>query len=247
MHLRPHYRPSDHEVWSTLYARMATYWQRYANPHFLDGLIALRLPTHNIPSLAEVNRRLTPITGFRATPVSGCIPAPEFFAHLRRREFPTTITIRPRHLLDYLPEPDIFHDVAGHVPMHTNPAFAATLVRVGEAAQAATGDPTALQALARFFWFTIEFGLMRTPRGLRAYGSGLLSSHGELAHALESPSVERRPATLDALLAQPFEIDHFQPVLFTVDNFEHLYELTAKLEEKIASWPRTTSPFSRSS
>jgi phenylalanine-4-hydroxylase len=192
-----------------------------------------------------VNRFLRPLTGFRAKEVSGYIPAFLFFDSLRNREFPTTITIRPSDQLDYLPEPDIFHDIAGHVPMHTDPAFAETLVRFGECAHTAAELAAEIRdqdlrlqrltsitkALARFFWFTIEFGLMRTKDGLRAYGSGPLSSFGELEHALESPDVQRFPAQIEWLINQAFAIDRYQPLLFIVDSFDHLFDLVGTVEQ----------------
>lgn len=239
------YSKENHAAWRTLYARMLPSWAQYANPHFLEGLATLHLDPRRVPRLEDVNRFLAPLTGFQARAVSGYVPSFLFFDCLRRREFPTTVTIRSLNSLDYLPEPDIFHDVAGHVPMHTDPAFAEALVRFGDCAHTAAGiasgigDETTrlerlssiVKALARFFWFTVEFGLMHTPEGLRAYGSGLLSSHGELPHALESAEVQRSAASLEWMIHQSFEIDHFQPLLFTVESFEHLYELVGKLEE----------------
>ncbi|RYG29882.1 phenylalanine 4-monooxygenase, partial [bacterium] len=185
-----------------------------------------------------------PLTGFQARAVSGYVPSYLFFESLRERAFPTTITIRRGDRLDYLPEPDIFHDIAGHVPMHTDPAFADALVRFGDVAHAAAEraaamkhDPDVrhrlagiLRGMARFFWFTVEFGLMKQPDGLRAYGSGLLSSYGELQHCIESPDVQRFPVQLEWLINQSFEIDHYQPILFWVESFEHLFELVGELE-----------------
>jgi phenylalanine-4-hydroxylase len=230
------YTAADHETWRRLYARLQPRWERYANPRFLEGIACLNLDPGFVPRLEDVNRFLCPRTGFLARPVAGYVPAFEFFDSLRRREFPTTVTVRPAAQLDYLPEPDIFHDIAGHVPMHTDPAFADTLVRFGECARAAfTEDPEVLtsriRAMARFFWFTIEFGLMRTEQGLRAYGSGLLSSYGELAHAVESPRVQRYPLQLEWVVNQAFEIDHFQPLLFSIDDFPQLYAEVGRLEE----------------
>ncbi|MGJ5818254.1 phenylalanine 4-monooxygenase [Paludibaculum fermentans] len=239
------YGEENHAAWRTLYARMLPSWAQYANPHFLDGLTALRLDPRQVPRLEDVNRFLAPLTGFQARAVSGYVPPFLFFDCLRRREFPTTITIRSTDSLDYLPEPDIFHDIAGHVPMHTHRDFAETLVRFGDcahtAAEIAAGIrdeavrlerlASIVKAMARFFWFTVEFGLMRTKDGLRAYGSGLLSSHSELPHALESPEVQRSEACLEWMIHQSFAIDHFQPLLFVVQGFEHLYELVGKLEE----------------
>ncbi len=231
------YSEENHETWRRLYARMLPRWQRYANPHFLQGIRALSLNPNRVPRLEDVNRFLCPLTGFRAKAVSGYVPAFVFFDCLRNREFPTTITVRRSDQLDYLPEPDIFHDIAGHVPMHTDPHFAETLVRFGECAHtAASLDlPVAqltsiVRALARFFWFTIEFGLMRDGGASKVYGSGLLSSYGEIEHAIEAKSVQRYPLQLEWVVNQSFEIDCYQPLLFIVESFEHLYDLVGELE-----------------
>lgn len=239
------YSEENHEAWRQLYARMWPRWQQYANPHFLHGLHCLGLPSDRVPHLEEVNQFLKPLTGFRAVAVSGYVPAFLFFDCLRNRTFPTTITVRPLENLDYLPEPDIFHDLAGHVPMHTDPAFADTLVRFGDCAHTAVEMVASMQdkelqlrrihsilkALARFFWFTIEFGLMATPEGLKVYGSGLLSSYGEIKYSLESPDVQRYPIQLEWVINQAFEIDHYQPLLFIVQSFDHLYTLVDTLEK----------------
>jgi phenylalanine-4-hydroxylase len=221
-------------------------WRRFANPRFLQGIDNLCLDAQRVPRLEDVNRFLSPLTGFKAKPVSGYVPSFLFFDCLRNREFPTTITIRDGATLDYLPEPDIFHDIAGHVPMHTDRAFADTLVRFGDCAHTAAEIVAGIKdqqeqirkvtsifkALARFFWFTIEFGLMRAPdgKGLKVYGSGLLSSHGEIAHSVDSPMVQRYPVQLEWVVNQYFEIDQYQPLLFIVDSFDHLFDLVGELE-----------------
>jgi phenylalanine-4-hydroxylase len=223
---------------------MGDRWRRYANPRFLQGIESLCLTPDRVPRLEDVNRFLSPLTGFKAKPVSGYVPSFLFFDCLRNREFPTTITIRDGATLDYLPEPDIFHDIAGHVPMHTDRAFAEALVRFGDCAHTAAEIVAGIQdeqekirrvtgifkALARFFWFTIEFGLMRGEGGLKVYGSGLLSSYGEIAHSVDSPDVQRYPIQLEWVVNQYFEIDHYQPLLFVVDSFDHLFELVGELE-----------------
>ncbi len=235
------YSESNQRTWRRLYRALAGRWEKHAHPRFLDGVTRLALDPDRIPRLADINRFLEPLSGFVARAVSGYVPAYLFFDCLRRREFPTTITIRDGERLDYLPEPDIFHDLAGHVPMHTDPAFADVLVRFGEAARTAArlargGEcgqvESALKALARFFWFTIEFGLMRRPdgSGLCAYGSGLLSSGGEIVHALESPRVQRVPFQLEWVVNQGFEIDSLQPLLFVVDGFDRLEDEVRRLE-----------------
>jgi phenylalanine-4-hydroxylase len=240
-----HYSEENHEAWRRLFARIRPRWERYANDHFLRGIEALNLPPDRIPRLEDVNRRLQPLTGFQAKPVSGYVPGFLFFDCLRRREFPTTITIRDKDRMDYLPEPDIFHDVAGHVPMHTEKAFADVLVRFGDCAHTAvemTADihdqlerarrlTNIMKAMSRFFWFTVEFGLMRGPHGsVVAYGSGLLSSYGELEHAIESAETQRYPVQMEWLINQGAEIDHYQPLLFIIESFEHLFELVDRLE-----------------
>src|SRR5690242_6596548 len=239
------YSEANHEAWRKLFARMEDRWRRYANPRFLQGIDSLCLEPTRVPRLEDVNRFLSPLTGFKAKAVSGYIPSFLFFNSLRSREFPTTITIRDGATLDYLPEPDIFHDIAGHVPMHTDRAFADTLVRFGDCAHTAADIVAAIpdeqerirrvtsifKALARFFWFTIEFGLMRSEAGLKVYGSGLLSSYGEIAHAVDSPDEQRFPIQLEWVINQYFEIDHYQPLLFIVDSFDHLFELVGELEQ----------------
>ena len=239
------YSEENQETWRRLYARQLPYWRQFAHPRFLEGVDKLALNPDRIPRLSEINQFLAPLSGFKAKAVSGYIPGYLFFDCLRKREFPTTITIRGGQSLDYLPEPDIFHDVAGHVPMHTGRIFSDVLVRFGEVAhtaalraQESTGDEherlqkleSVIRALSRFFWFTVEFGLMNTNEGVRAYGSGLLSSHGELEYALESPNVQRFPYQLEWAVNQHFEIHHFQPLLFVVDSFDHLFNQVGELE-----------------
>ena len=240
------YSTENHDSWRKLFARMKPKWDRYANPQFQQGIANLCLDPERVPLLDDVNRFLEPLTGFKAKAVSGYVPAFLFFNSLRNREFPTTITIRRSDKLDYLPEPDIFHDIAGHVPMHTDRAFADTLVRFGESAHTAADIArgiadhdernrvltSIIKAMARFFWFTIEFGLMKKPGGgLCAYGSGLLSSYGELSHSIESPDVQRFPAQMEWIANQYFEIDHYQPLLFYVDSFDHLFSMVGELEQ----------------
>jgi len=242
------YTDENHSSWKRLFARMQPRWHQYANEHFLKGIESLCLDPNRVPRLVDVNQFLEPLTHFQARAVSGYVPAFKFFDCLRDRAFPTTITIRRSDKLDYLPEPDIFHDIAGHVPMHTDPAFADALVRFGDCAHTAAdivqsiSDETErvrqltsiIQAMARFFWFTVEFGLMNSSSGLKVYGSGLLSSFGEIQHCIESVDVQRYPIQLEWVINQSFEIDHYQPLLFYVESFGHLFDLVDELE----SWMR---------
>lgn len=242
------YSEENQETWRRLYARIRPKWEKYANPKFMEGINNLALDPNAIPRLEDINKFLEPLSGFKAKAVSGYVPAYIFFDSIRNREFPTTITIRDINSLDYLPEPDIFHDVAGHVPMHTDRQFADVLVRFGEvarfAAQHAQEIPdedervrvveSIIKGMARFFWFTIEFGLMKRPGGgLCVYGSGLLSSNGEIEHCIESPDVQRYPFQMEWVINQYFEIDHYQPLLFIVDSFDHLFSEVDRLEDWI--------------
>ena len=250
------YSAENHQTWRQLFTRMRDRWRRYANEKYLRGLDTLFMDQEHVPRFEDVNRFMQSLTGFRARPVSGYVPSYVFFDCLRRREFPTTVTIRDGDTLEYLPEPDIFHDIAGHVPMHTDRAFADALVRFGEcgvtAARLAStiaddGErlrrlTSNIRAMSRFFWFTVEFGLMRERPGgqpgksddaLKVYGSGLLSSYGEIAHAIDAPAVQRYPFQIEWVVNQTFEIDHYQPLLFIVDSFDHLYQLVDELEDWI--------------
>lgn len=239
------YSEENQKTWQKLYANMRPKWQKYANRKFLEGVENLMLKPDAIPVLHEINRFLSPLSGFKAKAVSGYVPAYLFFDCLRERSFPTTITIRDGEHLDYLPEPDIFHDVAGHVPMHTDRMFSDVLVRFGEVAKFAAIRARSLshdedelvrivdsniKAMARFFWFTVEFGLMKQGGDLKVYGSGLLSSSGEIEYCIESPKVQRYDIALEWVVNQYFEIDHYQPLLFVVDSFDHLFRLVDDLE-----------------
>jgi phenylalanine-4-hydroxylase len=248
------YSEENHQTWKRLLDRMRARWERYANGRFLEGVETLHLDPDHVPRCSDINRFLEPRTGFKAKPVSGYVPAYLFFDCLKNREFPTTITVRDGNSLDYLPEPDIFHDIAGHVPMHTDRAFADALVKFGQFAERAArraGEiadeqeririlTSNVKGLARFFWFTVEFGLMRqgpgvsiAPGRVRAYGSGLLSSYGELAHSVDSPAVQRFPAQTEWMLNQYFEIHHYQPLLYVIEDFEHLFYLVHDLEQRL--------------
>lgn len=246
------YSEQNQDTWRRLYARIKPRWQQYAHPKFMEGVDNLALDPHHIPRLNDINRFLAPLSGFTAKAVAGYVPAYVFFDCLRTRAFPTTITIRDAQSLDYLPEPDIFHDVAGHVPMHTDRKFSDVLVQFGafakEAAEYVKGIrdrevqlhrmESILKALARFFWFTVEFGLMREKPGsstVKVYGSGLLSSFGEIEHAITSPMVQRYPVSLEWVINQYFEINHFQPLLFVVESFDHLFDLVNQLHDWLAT------------
>lgn len=215
------YTRENHEVWSMLWDRRMEQLVDIGSRVFLDGADIIGLTRHLVPELRQVNTVLREKTGWSAVPVTGFIPAGEFFRSIARRRFPTTITVRPKDQLDYLPEPDIFHDVFGHVPLHAHPVFADFLQRFGAVAARARNEEDT-RRMARLFWFTVEFGLIHEDGRTKVYGSGLISSHGDCANAL-GPDCDRRPFSLEAVLEQEFEIDRFQDVLFVIDSFDDLF------------------------
>lgn len=215
------YTAEDHEVWRTIFDKRMTQLERDGSRVFLRGAEAIAISRQEVPRLSDVNAHLVPMTGWSSHAVPGYIPARCFFAFLAQRQFPTTITVRPKAQMEYLPEPDIIHDVFGHVPLHTDPSFAEFLQTYGQAALT-TDDPEHTERLARLFWFTVEFGLIHEDGRLKLYGSGLISSEGEGHHALYSPEVERRPFDLERVCETAFEIHHYQPILYVLDSFEQL-------------------------
>lgn len=222
------YSATDHAVWRVLYERRMPTLEQTASRVFLEGLESIGLGPAGVPDLTRVNAALSARTGWRAVPVTGFLPATAFFQSLAARAFPTATTIRTPAQLDYVEAPDIFHDVFGHVPLHADPAFAEFLSRFGAlAARAET--PERVTELARLFWFTVEFGLVRERGAVKIYGSGLISSHADAANAL-GPACDRRPFDLAAVMAQPFEIDRLQDVLFVVESFDQLADALTTLE-----------------
>ena len=215
------YTSEQHEIWGILYDRRMAQLRDTASQVFLRGVEAIGLNHRKVPDLKVVNRWLGAMTGWESVPVTGFIPAREFFRCLAERRFPTTITIRSREQLEYLEEPDIFHDVFGHVPLHADPVFADLLQRFGQVAAKAASDEETTR-MARLFWFTIEFGLVQEGGDVKLYGSGLISSMADGANAL-SDKCDRRPFDLDAVMNQHFEIDRLQDVLFVIQSFDELF------------------------
>ncbi|MBA2687481.1 MAG: phenylalanine 4-monooxygenase [Gemmatimonadaceae bacterium] len=227
------YTSEDHDVWKVLYERRMNTLENTASRLFLDGASTIGLSPESVPALSDVNKRLAARTGWSAVGVSGFIPAAQFFRCLGARRFPTTLRVRPRAQLDYLPEPDIFHDVFGHVPLHADPVFADFLQRFGELGDACESDEQT-QALARLFWFTVEFGLIRESGSTRVYGSGLISSHGDAANAL-SDKCERRSFSLSDVIQTSFRTDEIQPVLYEIGSFNDLFVAVEELASQFRS------------
>lgn len=234
------YTQENHEVWRILYEERMKSLDQQASTVFLDGMRAIGLPSGAVPEVAAINANLAERTGWQSRPVPGYLPAKAFFACLANGEFPTTITIRPRHLLHYLPEPDIFHDIFGHVPLHADKVFAEFLRTYGQAALHCE-DPYHIERLGRLFWFTVEFGLIKEAGQTKLYGSGLISSLGESEHALHSPHVDRRPFDMDRVCDTPFEIDHYQPILYVLESFEQLRDSMNKYAERVMNARKTSA------
>ncbi len=216
------YTDADHEIWRTLYARQIAMIERYAAPEFIEGVRKLNASAERIPRIDETNEILASASDWRIVAVPGLIPEDQFFAHLANCRFPVTVWIRKPEELDYLVEPDIFHDFFGHLPMLTNPSFARFMQAYGEAGPKAIAA-NALKMLARLYWYMVEFGLIRTKDGLRAYGSGILSSKGETAYCIESPKPHRIEFNLERVLRTDYLIDDYQQTYFVIDSFEQLF------------------------
>jgi phenylalanine-4-hydroxylase len=229
----PAYTAEAHEVWSILYRRRMATLRATGSRVFLRGAERIGLRPDRVPALADVNTRLAARTGWAAVPVRGFIAPRLFFECLAERRFPTTVTVRPIDRLDYLPEPDIFHDVFGHVPLHADVVFADFLQRFGATAAALRSDDH-VELMARLFWFTVEFGLVRERGAVKVYGSGLISSSGDASNAL-GPDCDRRPFSLDAVFAQPYTIDRLQDVLFVVDSFDQLFAAVSEAGRRLGA------------
>jgi phenylalanine-4-hydroxylase len=217
------YTADEHAIWRTLYERQLSLMGDHAAPEFLAGLRLLGADAHSIPVLEEASERLQRLTGFEVIGVPGLIPEADFFAHLAERRFPVTVWMRRRDELDYLVEPDLFHDFFGHLPMLAHTVFANFIQAYG-AIGAHAREPAALKMLARLYWYTVEFGLIRTPQGLKIYGAGILSSAREVRHAIEDDSVERLPFEAVRVMRRPYEIDKLQNTYFVLDDFKQLFE-----------------------
>jgi phenylalanine-4-hydroxylase len=264
------YTQDDHEVWRDLFDRRWGMLEQQVSRQFIDGLKILRLTRDRLPLLDDlvldrditlaggdvlpkgarlngINKFLQAQSNWASYGVPGYLPAKAFFACLAQREFPTTVLIRPRETMDYLPEPDIFHDVFGHVPLHTLKVFADFLQTYGKAALLCE-DEHHIKRLGRLFWFTVEFGLIQEEGRVKIYGSGLVSSHSEAEYSLkgawekkgqsaedckERPVAEWRPFDLDRICETDFEIHHFQPIYYVLESFEQLRDAMNEYAEQV--------------
>jgi phenylalanine-4-hydroxylase len=219
------YTPEDHATWDTLFERQARLLPGRVTPLFLEGLDMLRLSKPGIPDFEELSERLMKATGWQVVAVPGLVPDSVFFDHLANRRFVAGNFIRRPDQLDYLQEPDIFHDVFGHVPLLTHPVFADYMQAYGRGGQRAAASG-AIAKLARLYWYTVEFGLVRAGDNLQLYGAGIVSSFSESRFALEDPSPNRIALDLRRVMRTQYRIDDFQQTYFVIDSFEDLLDQT---------------------
>jgi phenylalanine-4-hydroxylase len=219
------YGAEEHAIWRLLFERQQRLLVGRACREFLDGLGGLGVAADGIPDFRRLNEILDAATGWRIVAVPGLVPDDVFFAFLAGRRFPSTCFIRRRDQLDYLQEPDVFHDICGHVPLLMNPVFADYMQAYGEGGLKALRLGH-LQRLARLYWYTVEFGLIATPEGLRIYGSGILSSAGESVYCLDDPRPRRIRFELRRLMRTRYRIDDFQQTYFVIDDFQQLFDAT---------------------
>ncbi len=225
------YTPEQHETWATLVERRRPQIDEHACAEYLEGYQVIGIRNDRIPNLANITSRLQPRTGWSTTPVTGFLPALAFFEMLAARHFPSTTWLRDRSSLEYTPEPDIFHDVFGHVPMHAHKVFADFLQYYGQLCLSAHDD-IALEKLGRVFWYTVEFGLIRQNGKLKIYGSGVISSHGESTAVIEGKCAVE-PFDLDTVLNTPVKVDEIHNVLFAIDSFDQIYDALLQAERRL--------------
>jgi len=218
-----HWSEEENQIWSELYARQIPLVRERACQEYLDGLELLKLDEKAIPQLPDINKVLLEKTGWQTAEVPALINFGEFFRLLANKQFPVATFIRTREEFDYLQEPDIFHEVFGHCPLLTNPAFAHFTHTYGKLGLAASKEDRVY--LARLYWFTVEFGLVRAKDELKIYGGGILSSPGETIYALDSDTPLRNPLTAIDALRTPYRIDIMQPLYYVLQEFDYLFEL----------------------
>jgi phenylalanine-4-hydroxylase len=235
------YTDEQHATWAELVSRRMPQLAKHAAEEYLEGFAIIGLRHERLPNLEEISARLNPRTGWNTTPVSGFMPGPAFFEMLSLRKFPTTTWLRKRDSLEYTPEPDIFHDVFGHVPMHAHPVFANFLANYGqlcagviEGHETEAAAEAMLERIGRLFWYTVEFGLIRQHGRVRVYGSGLISSNGECTNVLEG-HCEVQDFSLEAVLNTPVQVDQMHQLLFAIESFDQIYESMQKVQQKIAA------------
>jgi phenylalanine-4-hydroxylase len=223
------FSPAEHQRWDQLFLRQSELLPGRAADTFLRGLETLKLSRSGIPDYRDLNVRLKAASGWEVVAVPGLVPDAAFFDHLANRRFPAGNFIRAADQLDYLEEPDVFHDVFGHVPMLTDPVFADYMVAYGKGGLRSL-NYGALHKLARLYWYTVEFGLIEQAEGLRIYGAGILSSYGETLFALEDPTPHRIAFDLNRTMRTHYKIDAFQQSYFVISSLDELLSVTIETD-----------------
>jgi len=218
-----HYSAEENEIWANLYEKQIQIVQRRACDEYMQGLNILNMPSHRVPQCSDINIALQKASNFSVKHVDALIPFNEFFALLANRQFPAAAFLRTREDFEYIKEPDIFHEYFGHCPMLTLPDFANFMAAYGNLAKDVSHKEQVL--LARLYWFTVEFGLIQTQKGLRIYGGGILSSPDETIFAVENPQPKRLPFNAIEALRTPYRIDIKQPIYFVINDYQQLYDL----------------------
>ncbi len=224
------YTDEQHAVWAELVGRALPELEKHAAKEDLDGFEIIGLKQDRLPKLTAISARLAPRTGWSSTPVSGFLPAAAFFEMLSTRNFPTTTWLRSRESLEYTPEPDIFHDVFGHVPMHAHKVFADFFEHYGRVC-AAKDDAAALEKLGRLFWYTVEFGVIRQGGEIKVYGSGLISSHGECKNVIDGHCAIH-DFDLDEVLNTKVKVDELHKLLFAVSSIDQIFDAMHEAERR---------------
>jgi phenylalanine-4-hydroxylase len=237
------YASEEHAIWTTLYERQMKILKGRAVDEHFKGLELLNLCEGGIPDFRRINEKLEKLTGWSVITVPGLIPEREFYEHLANRRFVSGRFIRDAHKLDYLPEPDIFHDVFGHVPLLTQPVFADYMQAYGKGGLRSL-EFDAIKHMARLYWYTVEFGLINTPEGRRIYGAGIVSSKSESQFSLEARSPNRMHFDLERIMRTDYRYDDFQQSYFVIDSFDELMDATYKdfapIYEKLPFLPELT-------
>jgi phenylalanine-4-hydroxylase len=235
------YTPAEHALYRRLFERQSKLVPRYACPEWISAIAGLDAAS-GIPDFQKISVKMRRTTGWEIVAVPGLIPDDAFFTHLASRRFPVTVWLRKPEEIDYIVEPDVFHDFFGHVPLLFDPVYADHLHEYGKGGLKAM-RLDAVKMLARLYWYTIEFGLMKVGAEIRAYGAGLLSSGGELAYCVDDPRPRRRPFDLERMMRTDYRIDRFQDTYFVIDSFEQLMRETAPDFTPIYARIRGLAPF----
>jgi phenylalanine-4-hydroxylase len=235
------YGAAEHDLWRRLFHRQSQVAERFAASAFLSGMKNLDMPADRIPDFEEASKCLRKLTGWEIVAVPGLIPDDAFFRHLAHRRFPVTVWIREEHEIDYLIEPDVFHDFFGHVPLLTQPIFADYLQEYGRKGEEAMAMG-ATKILARLFWYMVEFGLIRENGAIKAYGAGMLSSATETAYSVESPKPHRVMFNLARVMGTDFRIDEFQSAYFVLESFDDLFAAMNQPFAPIYTAPQSAAP-----